>query len=95
MLFVQAVSGAVQPTPLLQQGLSSAPHAPPRQPPLRQVPWRPPQAPPLVTHRPLVLSQQPPAVQVLPAQHGLPGPPHLTHVPALQPSPASVQKSAR
>jgi hypothetical protein len=42
----------------------------------------PPHAAPGVTHLPL--AQQPPAEQLLFAQHGCPGPPHATNVPAEQ-----------
>jgi hypothetical protein len=48
------------------------------------VPWPPGQVPAAATHVLLLPSQQPPAKQKLPSQHGCPPPPQLTHLPAVE-----------
>jgi hypothetical protein len=42
-------------------------------------------------HRLLLLSQHPPAAQLLPLQHGWPGPPQVVQLLPLQATPDEVQ----
>ena len=86
------VNGAVQPA-LAQAGWPSFPQntAPETQPPAWQEPLPPPQVAPEARQRLLLVSQHPPAPQVLPLQHAWPAAPHVVQLLPLQAVPDAVQ----
>jgi hypothetical protein len=61
---------------------------------LLHVPCDAEQVPPFATHDLVLKSQQPPLLQMSPAQHGCPAPPHVAHCPfdGLHARPDAVQK---
>jgi hypothetical protein len=70
---------------------------PPPQPPFVHVPAVPEHALPEATHFFALLSQQPPALQMLPSQQGSPAAPQAPHLgvaPGMQAKPDPVQKFA-
>src|SRR3954471_13175279 len=93
---VQRVNGAVQATPLLQQGWPATPQSPLSQPPAMQVPWLLLHWLPAPMHWNVELSQQSPAWHQLPSQQNVPPGrmAHCSHLPLKQTAPDSVQKSA-
>ena len=93
----QVVKGAVQPTSLSQQGSPRRPQA--SQPPAVQVPAPPEQLPPAATQVGVfwaLWSQQPPAAQTFPSQHGWSASPQGSHsvVSGLHTSPEAVHTQA-
>ncbi|MFO0654493.1 MAG: hypothetical protein U0787_05380 [Polyangia bacterium] len=93
-LLLQVLNAAVHSTPPVQQAWPILPQVPDWQPLFVHMPSVPGQAAPLAMQVRLLLSQQPPFAQLLPSQHGWPGPPHAAHLPPLHERPVVVQKRA-
>ncbi len=79
---LQVLKGDVHPTPPAQHASPIAPHAVPpagTQAPAVQVPAPPPHIAVAMMQVPVLWSQHPPLLQMLPSQHALPVPPQATH----------------